>query len=55
MYSGDLDADEQVSAEEAIAAHIFDNTTADEEVSAQLGREILEIILKRFRPDLIVP
>lgn len=53
-YNDKLDPDEQVSAEEAIAARIFD-FFYEEEDAAQLGREILYIVLRKFRSDLIAP
>ena len=59
-YSDKLEADIQISTEEAIAATIFDFAASndlpdcpfDEEQCAQLGRDILKLVLGRFRPDL---
>lgn len=59
-YNDKLDADEQVSMEEKIAAVIFDSDLNlgddpdlfDEEDCAELGRIILLMVLKKFRPDL---
>jgi hypothetical protein len=59
-YNDKLDADAQVSTEEAIAAMIFErveslaplSTSLDEEDCAHFGREILKMVLKEFRPDL---
>ena len=60
-YSDKLDADVQLSTEEAIAAAIFDSTeqegcdgcgTLSEEDCGKLGRDILKMVLGRFRPDL---
>ena len=60
-YNDKLDADEQVSAEECIAATIFDHLetegcdgcgTLSEEDCAKLGRDILKKMLQQFRPDL---
>lgn len=55
-YNDKLDADEQISAEEAIASHLFENSASDEmdeETCAKLGRDILHLVLSRFRPDVI--
>jgi hypothetical protein len=56
-YSNRLDADDQVTAEEEIAATIFDKMRASdllihEDTAAELGRTILNLVLERFRPDL---
>jgi RNase P subunit RPR2 len=55
-YSDKLEADIQISTEEAIAAAIADHGTNDgyygEEDCARLGRDILKLVLGRFRPDL---
>lgn len=53
-YIDDLDLDEQVTMEERIAARIFDDpaVTMREEDAAQLGRDILYMVLREFRPDL---
>ena len=56
-YNDELDGSDQLDAEEAIAAHLFhslrekDETDMDEETAAQFGRDILYIVLRRFRPD----
>lgn len=51
-----FDPDDQISAEEAIASHLMDELghSADlsEDIAAQLGRDILLLVLKRFRGDL---
>lgn len=53
-YNGSMDPEEQVDAEEAIAAHLFDQLVeVDEDVAQELGREILKLVLYRFRPDLV--
>jgi len=61
-YNDKLDASDQIDTEESIAATIFDfinapieerNAAADEEGCAQLGRDILLLVLKKFRPDMI--
>jgi hypothetical protein len=57
-YSDKLEADIQISTEEAIAAAIFraenasPNDFLGEEECADLGRDILKLVLGRFRPDL---
>lgn len=53
-YGDSFDPDEQVTAEETIAATIFDSTgiACSEEKAGSLGRKILKKILKQFRPDL---
>lgn len=64
-YSDALDGDEQVRAEEEIAAYISDERFISvvldgdeifltEEEVAQIGRDILYMVLRRFRPDLFV-
>ena len=59
-YNDKIDADDQITAEEQIAAMIFDCEVEDAEDNpirlpegecAQLGRDILKAILARFRPD----
>jgi hypothetical protein len=61
-YSNRLDGERQVSMEEKIAAMIFDRAetegcencgTLNEEDCAQLGRDILYVVLKEFRPSYI--
>lgn len=55
-YRKTLDATKQVQMEEQIAATIFDASREDgvgEESAAQLGRDILMMVLKEFRPDLV--
>lgn len=70
FYSNKLDADEQISAEEMIAATIKeaveneieaseangleDKSLTDEDCN-DLGRTILRAVLRRFRPDFFVP
>jgi hypothetical protein len=56
-YTDKLDADKQITAEELIASSIaLVNTDGDgcvnEEAAAELGRDILYLILRQFRPDL---
>lgn len=57
-YNEKLEAEDQVAAEEAIAQHLFQYFQADrnqpggEEDAAQLGRDLLLLVLKRFRGDL---
>ena len=58
-YIDELDAEEQIAAEEMIAAAIFDRESdrdgqLSEEDCADLGREILKSVLWRFRKDLFV-
>lgn len=53
-YNERLDADDQISAEEDIAALIHANRSCsfNEDTCAHLGRLILRLTLRRFRPDL---
>lgn len=58
-YNSKLEINEQISAEERIAAIIFDYEPEhgeyhrpDENDCAELGRRILRRILQQFRPDL---
>jgi len=58
-YSHSLAPDRQISTEEMIASTIFEEVHGltdplDEESCAELGREILYQVLRRFRPDLFV-
>ena len=61
-FNSNINADDQVSAEEMIASLIFDceaeDTNGDpirlpEGECAQLGRDILLRVLARFCPDLV--
>jgi len=64
-YNDRLDPDQQVTAEEEIAAvidryqehfkakHGLDEMPFGEEDCAELGRRILLVVLQEFRPDLI--
>jgi len=58
-YSDKLSADQQITTEERISAIIFatqDGTTPlYEDDCVDLGRAILKIVLREFRPDLFVP
>jgi hypothetical protein len=61
-YNDDLHPDEQLDVEERISALIFDTCggameedgsgVPAEETCNQLGRDILKLVLQRFRPDL---
>ena len=60
-YADTLDPEVQVDAEEAIAAYLFGEGYSSkplpgyrlhEEECAQAGRDILKMILAKFRPDL---
>lgn len=63
-YNDTLDADDQITMEERIAATIFSQgayendaplakpVALDEEQCAELGRTILKMVLAEFRPDL---
>lgn len=51
-YTGALDAEQQVDAEEWIASIFFDYGV-DEEQAGELGQQVLHGILARFRPDLM--
>lgn len=59
-YNDKLNADEQIAMEEAIASYLFSlNNEVDaeggiaEDLAAQGGRDILLMVLEKFRPDLI--
>jgi hypothetical protein len=57
-YNDKLDADQQISTEEKIAAQIFDSFRENypgisEDDAQQMGRDILLMVLKEFRPDLV--
>jgi hypothetical protein len=54
-YSDELSAEDQLDAEEWIAATIFEETDGEvnEGECQELGQTILLEILSRFRPDLI--
>ncbi len=54
-YNDNLDPDQQITAEEQIAAYLFDNFRDGftEEKAAEASRSILLKILEEFRPDLI--
>jgi hypothetical protein len=55
-YNDKLDPDIQISTEELIASTIANHATDDgyfgEEDCQRLGRDILKLVLGRFRPDL---
>lgn len=53
-YTDALGADEQLTAEERIAALIFDHAEVEtsEGAAQELGRNILYEVLRLFRPDL---
>jgi len=53
-YNDKLVPDEQITAEEDIAFKIYstENNFLDEEECAKLGRDILKLVLAKFRPDL---
>ncbi len=61
-YNDNLDPDEQITMEERIAAYISEIPKDDfdgvfyhisEEGAGNAGREILLMVLEKFRPDLI--
>lgn len=51
-YKDTFDSEAQIDAEEMIASKIFDSPRLSEEECAQLGRDILYLVLRNFRPDL---
>jgi len=54
-YNELLDEQKQIAMEEKIAGIIFENCLEiSESDCADLGRELLKIILLEFRPDLFV-
>lgn len=55
-FNDKLDPIDQVDTEEAIAAYLFDSCgIRNEELVADMGRDILLIVLRKFRPDLCLP
>ena len=54
-YNDTFNASDQIDAEERIAALLFDDAEVSEEQSADLGRQILRLVLAQFRPDLFRP
>lgn len=53
-YNDKLDADEQIDMEEKIASHLFHGPyEMEEEDVAKMGRDILLMVLEKFRPDLV--
>ncbi len=52
-YKISFPTDQQVTLEERIAALVFDNTTADEEASMDVGRQALMLVVRELRPDLV--
>jgi len=55
LYNDAFDPNDQVTAEEQIAAYLFDEADGfegSEEDAANAGREILRMVLEKFRPDL---
>lgn len=59
-YIDRLDPSEQINTEEAIASLLFNYNYAqdfrpNEEECTQLGRQILALVLDKFRPDLTEP
>lgn len=55
-YNDKLDPDQQITAEEKIAAHLFDNYREgfNEFDASEAGKEILRMVLEKFRTDLFV-
>lgn len=51
-YNDKMSAEQQITTEEKIASLIFYETPTGEETSGELGRQILKMVLKEFRPDL---
>jgi hypothetical protein len=57
-YNDKLSGEDQVDTEEKIASMIFDYANdvsypgPNEEDCAALGRDILRVVLEKFRPDL---
>lgn len=55
-YNDKLSASDQIDTEEQIASKIFDtfeDCGLSEEDAAEMGREILLMVLTKFRPDLV--
>lgn len=52
LYNDYFSPEWQIYMEEKIATMVFDNTTTDEEVANQLGKDILKTVLFKFRKDL---
>lgn len=59
-YNNQLNSNDQVTTEEAIAGLIFNHdptdshAAIDEETAGEMGRKILQLVLSKFRPDLFV-
>lgn len=53
-YSDSLIPGDQIDAEEEIAAAIWEGADCSEERAGDLGRHILYLVLRRFRPDVFV-
>jgi hypothetical protein len=56
-YNHRLNGDDQVDMEETIAAIIFDHADVelkDDDTAADLGRNILYVVLRQFRPDFFI-
>ncbi len=48
-----IDADDLISAEKEIAAYLYDNASMmSKDAATEYGRDILAMVLRRFRPDL---
>ena len=54
-YNDSLEADQQITSEERIAAYLFEGyrDAFSEFDAAEAGREILQMILREYRPDLL--
>lgn len=56
-YNDNLDPEDQVDAEEALASILFDELgqVPSEEDCAEVSKKLLLWVLERFRPDLCEP
>jgi len=52
-YIEDFDADEQIEAEEEIAALLHDDFDVPEDTAQAASQSVLLAVLTRFRPDLV--
>jgi hypothetical protein len=53
-YTGSVDADAQVSAEEEVAALLYERTELDEDDCQDLSRQIAILVAKHMAPNLVV-
>lgn len=54
-YNDNIDEEDQVDAEEALAVILIDDADLDPEIAADVSKKLLLWVLERFRPDLCDP